>query len=164
MSGEVAITEFNGDQTVADHIADLHLQVRFQQRADGENQFRTNIRESQTDLRDMSRYYIEPGGNFFIARDVTTDQVAGFIGVRRTAHDAAQIKRMAVMPEFRRQGVGSRLAIRAVAWSVVSGIKRLSLSTGRRENAKPLYESVGFVVVGADELHDDHLMELELTT
>lgn len=163
MPGEVAITEFKGDQAVADHIADLHLQVRFQQRADGENQFRTNIRESQTDLRDMNVYYIEPGGNFFIAREVTTDQVAGFIGVRRTACDTAQIKRMAVMPEFRRQGIGSRLAKRAVAWSIVSGIKRLSLSTGRKENARLLYKSVGFVIVGADEVHDDHLMELELS-
>ncbi len=101
--GEIVIELFDNDQTITDTLAAHHLTVRLQQREDGENQFRTNIHESQTDLRAIDSYYVEPGGSFFIARDVAADEAAGFIGLQKSDEAEGRIKRMAVLPEYRRQ-------------------------------------------------------------
>jgi ribosomal protein S18 acetylase RimI-like enzyme len=159
---EIVIEPFNGNQIVADAVAAHHLAVRMQQREDGENQFRTNIHESQTDLRAIGAYYVEPGGNFFIARDVEADVVAGFIGLQKSAETEGRIKRMAVLPAYRRQHIGTRLAETAVKWAANAGFTRLILATGENENAIHIYRAIGFEVIGYDEAHNDHLMAMDL--
>ena len=159
---KIIIEPFNGDQLVADTIAAQHLAVRLQQRQDGENQFRTNIYDSQSDLRSIDAYYVEPGGNFFTARDVTVNAIAGFVGIRTEDRAEGRIKRMAVLPEYRRQHIGTRLMETAVRWATESGFKKLSLATGEDENAIHIYKAVGFEVVGYDAAHADHLMAMEL--
>lgn len=159
---EVVIEPFDGDQAVADAVAAQHLSVRFQQREDGENQFRTNIHQSQTDLKAMGAYYVEPGGNFFIARDVAASAIAGFVGLQKVSETEGRIKRMAVLPEYRRQHIGTRLAETAVKWAADAGFTRLVLATGENENAIHIYKAVGFEVVGYDDAHNDHLMAMSL--
>ena len=161
-TSEITIEAFDGNGMVANEVADLHLAIRFQQRKDGENKFRTDIYESQRDLRGMQRYYVEPGGNFFIARDTQAANIAGFIGLKRTSSEEGQIKRMSVMPDYRRQGIGTRLAETAVAWARDVGMKKLNLTTGVDENARYIYEAVGFVWVADIPEHEDIAMELDL--
>jgi ribosomal protein S18 acetylase RimI-like enzyme len=161
-AAEVVIEPFNGDQAVADTVAAHHLAVRLQQREDSENQFRTNIHASQTDLKAIGTYYVEAGGNFFIARDVVADTVAGFVGLQKLADAEGRIKRMAVLPAYRRQHIGTRLAETAVKWAADNGFKKLVLATGENENAIHIYRAVGFEVIGYDETHNDHLMAMEL--
>lgn len=64
MESKIAIVSFIDDPVSTQQIAALHLEVRFLQRADGENQFRTDIFDSQADLSNIEGYYKEPGGNF----------------------------------------------------------------------------------------------------
>ncbi|MES2971468.1 MAG: GNAT family N-acetyltransferase [Patescibacteria group bacterium] len=164
-TSEVIISPFDGDQATADTIAALHLDLRFWQREHGQNQFRTNIRESQADLTNIGSYYVEPGGNFFIARDASDNVITGFVGLKRaqeTEEMEAVLKRLAVLPKYHRRGIGTLLVGALVEWAAESGFRKISLSTGEGENARSLYEKFGFVVVGFDEEHQDHLMELEL--
>jgi ribosomal protein S18 acetylase RimI-like enzyme len=160
---EIVIEPFSGNQAVADTIASLHLVVRLQQREDGENQFRANIHASQADLKAIGPYYVEPGGDFFIARDTSADEVAGFVGLQKSGDTEGRIKRMAVLPAYRRQHIGTRLAETAVRWASDAGFKKLVLSTGKNEKAIHIYRAVGFEIVGYDEMHDDHLLAMHLS-
>ncbi len=162
VASEIAIGAFNGDQETADLIATHHLAVRFQQRIDGESDFHGRIYSSQADLRDMQNYYVEPGGNFFIARDKTLKTIAGFIGLKKITATEGQIKRMAVLPSFRRQRIGSRLAQTAVDWAQDNGFQKLHVATGEREHAIHIYQAIGFLTVGRNKDRGDTLMSLDL--
>lgn len=155
------VEPFNGDQATADAIAAYHLAVRFQQRADGESDFQGRIHSSQADLKNMAVNYIEPGGNFFIARD-ETGAITGFVGLKKIGETEGEIKRMAVMPPYRRQGIGMQLAETAVTWAREAGFERLRVATGRRENAIHIYKAVGFVLLNETNEHNDHMMVLDL--
>ena len=159
---EIAIEPFNGDQAVADAVAAHHLAVRFRQREDGESDFHSRIHSSQTDLKGMAAYYVEPGGNFFIAHDTEADEIAGFIGLKKICEAEGQIKRMAVLPAYRRQRIGMRLAETAVAWATEAGFRKLRVATGEREQAIHIYKAVGFDLVGHDNVRGDHLMAVSL--
>lgn len=159
---KIVIESFNSDQEVADAIAAYHLAIRLQQRRDGENQFRTNIHDSQADLKTIHSYYIKPGGNFFIARDITTNAIAGFIGLRKEHKTVGRIKRMAVLPDYRRQHIGTRLVETVLTWATDKGFKKLVLATGEHENAIHIYKAAGFEVFEYDKAHTDYLMALEL--
>ncbi len=159
-SPEIILEPFSGNQTEADTIAALHLQSRLRQLEDGENQF-SNLYESQEDLKNMGSYYVEPGGNFWIARDEHV--VAGFVGLRKTGEREGMLKRMAVMQEFRGQRIGQLLGRTLLDWAVENDYHKVHLSTGKDERARELvYEPLGFVVVGFSEEHQDHLMAVDL--
>lgn len=161
---EIVIEPFDGDQLVADTVATHHLAVRLQQRKDGENDFiTTDIYDSQADLKGMQSYYVEPGGNFFIARDISADEIAGFIGLKRVGKTEGEIKRMAVMPHYRRQKIGTRLAEQAVAWATGQGLAKLHLYTGEGEQSIHIYESVGFSLISRRPERGDQLMTLDLS-
>lgn len=160
---EVVIEPFNGDQAVADAVAAHHLAVRLRQMEEGESDFHGRIHSSQSDLRGMQENYVEAGGNFFIARDVNADEIAGFIGLRKTGEGEGSIKRMAVLPAYRRQRIGTRLAQTAVSWARDAGFTRLKVATGQKEKAITIYKSVGFKLTGQDEKRGDILLSLDLT-
>lgn len=141
-------------------IARLHLEVRRWQEINQDNIF-SDIYSSQVDLNAIESFYIEPGGNFFVARDQATGKIAGFIGLKNEGQAVGRIMRMAVMLEYRRQGIGFSLVQAAVEWSKENGFSKLKLGTGFKEKAKPVYEKAGFVVVDTNN-NKDYLMELDL--
>ena len=162
---EIRIEPFDGSQELADTVATKHLEIRLRQRIDGENEFRSNIKDSQPDLREMQKYYVEPGGNFWIAKDASSQAIAGFVGLKREAERHGRLKRMSVMPEFRGRQLGLRLARTLVTWALEQDFVLIKLSTGKDELARSLvYEPLGFTLVGFDASHDDHLMELRLSS
>lgn len=160
----IKIEAFDGCQEVADEVAATHLEVRLRQRADGENWFR-NIEESQADLQGMQDYYVNPGGNFWIAREVSSAAIAGFVGLRHDGEGKGTLKRMAVVPDFRGHRLGQHLAGTLVDWAKEHDFERIGLSTGIDERACDLiYIPLGFTIIGFDSDHEDHLMELKLTS
>jgi putative acetyltransferase len=70
------------------------------------------------------------------------------VGLRRMSNDAAEIKRMFVVPAARRQGVGARL-LRALESSARElGVRRIVLETGDRQpEALALYARRGFATI-----------------
>lgn len=154
-----SISEFDPARHSAAEIARLHLAIRQKQQADGENSY-YNITDSQTDLTNIDGYYLHPGGQFLVATG-PGGQIAGFVGLKKTDR-GGELKRLAVVPDHRRAGLGDRLVGHAVYWATLRGWPQLSLATGYGERAKPIYLRHGFLVVGRNEASRDFLMELKL--
>lgn len=148
-----------GKDTPAD-IALIHLSVRNWQEKVGQNTF-SNILESQADLNKIERYYIDPGGNFFVARN-PQKKILGFIGLRNDGNGKGVIKRLSVRPDYQRQGIGKALVGNALDWARQNGFTKISLHTNIGEKARSIYEKFGFKVVGFVEEHEDWTMELNL--
>lgn len=141
-------------------VAALHLQIRRWQEALGQNQF-ADIYDSQPDLRDALRYYVTPGGNFWLAT-TDTGELAGFVGLKNTGGGTASVRRLAVTPRYQGRGVGFRLMAELMDWAQRAGFRELHLATGVGERAKGIYTRQGFGVIGFDEHRRDYLMGCRL--
>ena len=91
----------------------------------------------------------------FLARDPTGHAI-GFCSFWRVL-DELHINNLAVLPEFRRAGVGSALLTRALEEGLARGARRATLEV-RRSNAaaRQLYERFGFTVAGVREDYYTH--------
>ena len=88
---------------------------------------------------------------FFTAVDCSytdEDKVAGYVGMYRVL-DEGQILNIAVLPQYRKMGVGSALLEKIIEFSRGNGITFLTLEV-RESNtaARALYEKFGFYQVG----------------
>lgn len=93
----------------------------------------------------LATEYGPPDGAFLLARD--GDAPCGCVGLRRFASDAAELKRLYVVPAARGRGLGRELATRMVAIARAIGYARLLLDTlPTMGDARALYESLGFRV------------------
>lgn len=163
---KISIEPFNGDQSVADEVAKLHLDIRFGQIQDGTNSFHpevTDIYDSQDDLKNMQEFYINPGGNFWIARDKNTGKIVGFVGLKKQSKEICKLKRMAVIESYRQQGIGQSLGEELINWAKNHGFKQVTLATGVNEKAHSLYKKLGFVDNGYGKGGADYRMKLDLT-
>ncbi|MBX9600802.1 MAG: GNAT family N-acetyltransferase [Bryobacteraceae bacterium] len=88
--------------------------------------------------------YAAPRGRLLVAEDGSG--LAGCVALRRiTAHDA-EMKRLFVRPAWRGQGLGRRLALRAIAEARHLGHARLVLDTlPVMKAAQEMYRSLGFL-------------------
>ncbi len=141
-------------------IARVHLEIRQWQEKINQNKF-LDILDSQADLRALDEYYVGRGGNFFVAKD-SGNRIIGFMGLRNDGGGRGVMKRLAVIPECQRQGVGRALVAAAIDWASGNGFTKLSLHTGITEKARPLYEKFGFRVLGVRQARRDQYMELDL--
>lgn len=83
------------------------------------------------------------GGTFLLAR--IEGRSVGCIGLRRNDDDTGEIKRMYVVPEVRRRGVGQVLLDALEAQARRLGYRAIVLETGvRQPEAVALYESSGY--------------------
>ncbi len=116
-------------ELVEAYAASLHIDLSFQDFA----------REL-----DALRYeYAAPGGAFFLAFE--TDRPVGCVALRRQSATVAELKRLYIIPDYRRFGVGRLLAERAVETGRLLGYSRLLLDTlPTMGEAQQLYASLGF--------------------
>ncbi len=159
-SSTFTIAPFDTEVDVPAEIARLHLVVRREQAANDQNTF-VDIYDSQPDLNAIEAFYVVPGGIFFIAKD-SQGNVAGFVGLKYVSPGQAELKRLAVLPEYRRQGLGTQLVRSLIAWATDQGFETIHLWTGRTERARPIYEKCGFTVVAFRQKDQAWLMTLDL--
>ncbi len=156
----IVVTPFAGDQSDMDKIAALHLEIRQWQESAGQNKF-ADIYDSQKDLTNLQEFYIESGGNFFVARNNETSELVGFVALKNDSNGRGEVKRLAVKPAYQRQRIATRLTDELMNWARVNGFAKFTLSTNRDEHAMAIYQRLGFEIVGYDETNEDHLMKLE---
>lgn len=95
------------------------------------------------DLFDFSAHYEGERGGFWVVR--ADGRVVASVGVERLDRDAAELHRLYVDPQWRRQGLGDALVQSALEWCGAQGIGRLVLwSDTRFENSHRLYTRLGF--------------------
>lgn len=158
--GQYRVCQYTEQAHSAINFADIHSMVRhWQQETDGITVFGD---DSWPDLSAIPDSYIARGGNFFVAEDVATGVVLGFVGVRCDGGQRGALKRLAVRRMCRRRHIGTALVAAAVNWTRSSGFETLTVSTGVREHALPIYESAGFRMVRKGSEKRDHILELPL--
>lgn len=97
-------------------------------------------------LRSISSELHNPLSLWIIAED--NGQVAGYVGSQSVLGEADMMN-LAVVPEFRRQGVGRKLVQKLVEELKLRGTHILLLEVrASNEPAISLYEELGFVQVG----------------
>jgi GNAT superfamily N-acetyltransferase len=88
-----------------------------------------------------------PGGAFVVVYEDGKPVAGG--GVKRFAYGVAEIKRMYVVPDARRQGHARRLLDGLEAAALDLGYRCVRLDTGARQpHARALFESAGFHAIG----------------
>jgi putative acetyltransferase len=85
-------------------------------------------------------------GTFLVVRE--NGVAVGCGGVRRISAEAAEVRRMFVVPAARGRGIASLILEALEAWAARAGATKVVLETGvRQEAAMRLYEGLGYVEV-----------------
>ena len=100
--------------------------------------------DTALDLDDVQAAYFNGGGCFFVAVD-GEGSVLGMIGVQQHERGEAEIKRLRVLTEFRRRGIGTRLLESALRYCKERQYLKVTLDTYiDREPALRLFEKFKF--------------------
>lgn len=96
----------------------------------------------EQDMLDLEKF-LPPKGRLLLAKQA--DQVAGLACMKEIREDIAEIKRMYVRREFRKQGIGRKLVEVLLTEARQMGYPRVRLDSARfMKAAHALYRSVGF--------------------
>ena len=117
------------------------------------------------DVDDLPGPYRPPGGGFYLARLGGTP--AGCVALQRFDESTAEVKRMFVLEQARRRGVGRALLARLLDDARRAGYRRVRLGTIEAMTAaQQLYRDMGFVRIPdyrRDETVDTVFFECDLT-
>ena len=109
--------------------------------------------------------YVLPKGCLLLAE--YKNEIAGCIAISEIEDDLCELKRLYVKPQYRRMGIGRKLAEAIIKKAAQLKYKLMRLDTNKVLfiGAEPLYSSLGFVETGHIEgspLESSVHMELEL--
>ena len=107
--------------------------------------------DTALDIDDIEFAYMKTDGNhFWVAETIPTSksekpQIVGMIGVQHHDEGAAEIRRLRVLKEMRRRGIGSKLVEVALRWCRDHNYLKVTLDTFMdREPAIKLFEKFHF--------------------
>lgn len=93
-------------------------------------------------------------------------KAVGCIGLEKIDENCCEMKRMFVLPEYQRQGIGRKLAEAIIAEAKKMGYKTMKLSTLHYlESAVHIYRSMGFYDIDpyyGDDYNDVIYLEIKL--
>ncbi len=102
------------------------------------------------DVRDIPGHYLQPGAHFWVVEDSLPAagrerRIIAMNAIRRHDDTTAEIKRMRVTKDRRRQGIARLLLEIAEDWCRAAGYIRIVLdTTDRQEAAKVMYTNHGY--------------------
>jgi GNAT superfamily N-acetyltransferase len=100
------------------------------------------------DLRNVEAVYLGEGSHFWVVEE--DGRLTGMVATRRKDAETAELKRMRVVGERRRQGLGQRLLELVEEFCRRAGYRRVVLDTSDRQAAaRRLYERNGYELVSA---------------
>ncbi|KAI8482076.1 hypothetical protein Bbelb_401630 [Branchiostoma belcheri] len=104
------------------------------------------IRRERPELDHLYSWYnAKPGSRFWVA--VCGGRIIGTTALERTSNTAAELKRMSVLPEYRRRGVATRLMESFEEFCKSDGVEKMFLFTALvQPEAVLLYQKFGFVI------------------
>jgi GNAT superfamily N-acetyltransferase len=102
------------------------------------------------DLADIDLHYLASPDDYFWVADID-GAVKGMVGVQRRSDEEAELRRMSVASDARRQGIGLGLLETVEAFCREKGHRRIALTTVTfLVAAIPMYERFGFRLVGEE--------------
>ena len=133
-----------------------------------EFKFRLECNHLDSDLMCIEEHYNKlDGGCFWIAEEIIDKQIIGTAAIRNLKQYAStcELKRMYVVKEYRRLGIGQKLLDTAVDFAKRIGYTRIVLDSSKNlEAARALYLKNGFVDIARYNDNDraDIFMEKSL--
>lgn len=126
----------------------------------GEMGFRTGPWHS--DLDSVEESYLA-SGCFWVAES-GGGEIVGMVGVQGVEESQAELKRLRVRKEYRRNGIGSRLVDLCIQFCREKGYRRIVLDTAAPsapgfQAALSLYESKGFVLDGFQQMPPERVKQ-----
>lgn len=111
--------------------------------------------DSIKDLKDISKNYIESGGNFWIAIDILKNKIVGTVSIKMNK-DIVEFKRYYVQKEYRNKGIGYKLYKIAEKYAKDNFINEIYLVSGKElSKAHRIYEMNGWKKVDAKKMAKD---------
>lgn len=106
------------------------------------------FQDFEAELAGLPGAYAPPHGGLWLAR--VDGKVAGTIAFRPLEEGTCEMKRLWVRDEYRRLGLGRRLAVTCVRAARDAGYAAMCLDTlGHMTTARTLYENLGFTEIPA---------------
>ena len=101
----------------------------------------------ETELAALPAPYVPPDGCLLLAKRGA--EPAGTVGLKKLADGIAEIKRLYVLPEARRYGIGRMLLTRIISEAQARGYDRVRLDSHRPSMAAAigLYRDLGFIEI-----------------
>lgn len=101
------------------------------------------FQDFEKELYELPEGYTSPDGCLLIA--YYNSRVAGCVGLRKFDAVVCEMKRLYVRPEFRKKGIGKKLAVSIIDEAKKIGYKSMRLDTlSVMKEALTLYQSLGF--------------------
>jgi putative acetyltransferase len=147
------------DRTRDTDVHAFHDGIRAWQTANGQVEV---FGDDNDDLHAIDACYLSYGGGFWVARDTTTGALVGCVGLKRSGPTLGHLRRLAVHPDYHREGIATALVAALITEARAMGLTTIRLGTGEKENARPLYERAGFYVDGWVDASSDYSMTLDL--
>ncbi len=102
------------------------------------------------DLADIPTHYLSDSGSHFWVAEMA-GLIKGMVGIQRISEDEAELRRMSVAAESRRQGVGRGLLQVTETFCQEQGDQRIKLTTVHLlQPAIAMYRSYGYQLVGEE--------------
>lgn len=119
----------------------------------------------QQEVENLPGAYSHPDGSLFIAME--GDEPVGCVALRRLNVNSAELKRLYVLPRFRKDGLGRKLCYLVLNEAMENGYESVFLDTlPVMHEAIALYRSLGFTGCAAyyeTPLEDTVFMRLDLS-
>jgi putative acetyltransferase len=133
-----------------------------------EFKFKLDFNYLDSDLLCIEKHYNNSdGGCFWVAQETRHEQIVGTIGIRNLKQYAStcELKRMYVVKEYRRLGIGENMLDTAIDFAKVIGYSRIVLDSSKYlQAARTLYLKNGFIDIARynDNQRADIFMEKSL--
>lgn len=113
------------------------------------------------DVEHIQSYYLENGGMFLVLAD--DKRVIGIGGIGRLDDETAELKRIWLLKEYRRRGLGRKLTEALLEFARSKGYRRVRLMVATPDlqpEAVGLYNSLGFSPLPPDD-PDEQVLFME---
>ncbi len=119
--------------------------------------------DTGADMENIAEAYFSDDGQSALWVADYDETVIGMIGVQKTAEHGAEIRRLRVRSDYRRQGVGAKLMEQALAFCLHHSYLKVSLDVRiERGPAIALFEKFGFQLNRTREVNGRRLLDFYL--